>query len=60
MLGAVGGWVEDVEHVGSTAVPGLDAKPVVDLMVGLDSMVDADACVAPLVGLGYSYWVEGA
>ena len=60
VFGAVGRWVEEVEHVGSTAVPGLDAKPVVDLMAGLRSMRDADACVGPLVGLGYSYWAEGA
>jgi GrpB-like predicted nucleotidyltransferase (UPF0157 family) len=25
-------WVQAIEHVGSTAVPGLDAKPVIDLM----------------------------
>lgn len=60
VLGAAGRWIEEVEHIGSTAVPGLDAKPVVDLMAGLGSMHDADACVGPLVGLGYSYWAEGA
>ncbi len=53
-------WVEDIEHIGSTAIPGLDAKPVVDVMAGLSSMADADPCVEPLVGLGYSYWAEGA
>ncbi len=53
-------WVIEVEHVGSTAVPGLDAKPVIDIMVGLRSMLDADRCVEPLAGLGYSYWEEGA
>lgn len=56
---AVGRWAEAVEHVGSTAVPGLDAKPVIDVMVGLRSMGDADRCVEPLVRLGYSYWAEG-
>lgn len=57
--GAVGRWAEAVEHVGSTAVPGLDAKPVIDVMVGLRSMEDAEACVEPLMRLGYSYWAEG-
>lgn len=60
VMEAVGRWVEDVEHVGSTAVPGLDAKPVIDVMVGLRSMQDAYPCVEPLVKLGYSYWAEGA
>lgn len=50
----------ETEHVGSTAVPGLEAKPVIDIMVGLGSMADADRCVGPLVSIGYSYWEEGA
>ena len=44
-----------VKHVGSTSVPGLDAKPVVDLLVGLVSMGDAGRCVRPLAGLGYEH-----
>jgi GrpB-like predicted nucleotidyltransferase (UPF0157 family) len=57
---AVGQWVEEVQHVGSTAIPGLDGKPVIDLMVGLKGMADASSCVEPLTNLGYSYWAEGA
>lgn len=57
---AVGRWTECIEHVGSTAVCGLDAKPVIDLMVELKAMSNADYCVRPLINLGYSYWAEGA
>ena len=32
--GAVNDWVESVEHVGSSAVPGMMAKPILDLAVG--------------------------
>ena len=32
---ATGPWVEEIEHVGSTAVHGLAAKPVIDIMVGV-------------------------
>jgi GrpB-like predicted nucleotidyltransferase (UPF0157 family) len=60
ILEAVRQWVEKVEHIGSTAIPGLDAKPVIDLMAGLKSMTDASSCVEPLTNLGYSYWAEGA
>jgi len=60
ILEAVGQWVEEVEHVGSTAIPGLDAKPVIDLMVGLEDIAYAHSSVEPLTNLGYSYWAEGA
>jgi GrpB-like predicted nucleotidyltransferase (UPF0157 family)/GNAT superfamily N-acetyltransferase len=44
-----------IEHVGSTAVPGLAAKPIIDIVVGLAADHDLDAIVAPMQGLGYSY-----
>ena len=52
---AVGAHVLAVEHVGSTAVPGLPGKPVLDIGIAVASEGDADACVAPLVALGYEY-----
>ena len=53
--GAAGAAVLAVEHVGSTAVPGLLGKPVLDLAVAVSSEAAADACVAPLEALGYAY-----
>lgn len=44
-----------IEHVGSTAVPGLAAKPIIDMMPGLRSLDDAPPIVARLVALGYQY-----
>jgi len=43
----------DVQHVGSTAVPGLEAKPVIDIAVALDGPSDLDECRKRLCGLGY-------
>ena len=54
----VGSLVEAVEHVGNTAVPGLDAKPVIDLMVGVRDIQGASRCIQPLEEIGYSYWAE--
>lgn len=54
----VGPWVETIEHIGGTAVPGLDAKPVIDLMVGMRNIRDADRCIRPLEEVGYSYRAE--
>lgn len=55
---AIGPWMEEIEHVGSTAVPGLAAKPVVDIMVGIRTLNDAPECVARLVEIGYEYVPE--
>jgi GrpB-like predicted nucleotidyltransferase (UPF0157 family) len=56
--GAVGPWVEEIEHIGSTAVPGLAAKPVIDIMVGVRSLEDTPALVARLETIGYEYVPE--
>jgi GrpB-like predicted nucleotidyltransferase (UPF0157 family) len=55
---AIGPWVEDSEHVGSTAVPGLAAKPVIDIMVGVKSLDDSAILVERLEGIGYEYVPE--
>jgi len=44
-----------IEHVGSTSVPGLAAKPVIDMMPGLRSLDDAPALVPLLESIGYEY-----
>ena len=53
---AVGHWVAGgIHHVGSTAVPGLDAKPVIDILAGVESLAAARACFDPLRHLDYLY-----
>ncbi len=47
-----------IEHVGSTAVPGLAAKPVVDLVAVIDSMDAAESLVDALCANGYSTSAE--
>jgi GrpB-like predicted nucleotidyltransferase (UPF0157 family) len=42
-----------IEHIGSTAVPGLVAKPIVDLMLGTAALPPPPATVSTLQGLGY-------
>lgn len=50
---AIGEWAADIQHVGSTAVPGLAAKPIIDIAVHLHSLIDGFKCITPLVELGY-------
>ncbi len=44
-----------VEHIGSTAVPGLAAKPIVDIDVVVRSVADVPLAIERLRGLGYVY-----
>ena len=46
-----------VEHIGSTAVPGLDAKPIVDILLELDDVDDQDIHQA-LAGIGLAPIVD--
>jgi GrpB-like predicted nucleotidyltransferase (UPF0157 family) len=43
----------DVEHIGSTAVPGLAAKPVIDLMIGAQEYAPVASLKSTLARLGY-------
>lgn len=44
-----------IEHIGSTAVPGLDAKPVIDVLVGVGRLQDAEAAIPALAARGFAY-----
>ena len=44
-----------IEHVGSTSVSGLCAKPVIDIMVGVHSLQHAKAAIPILTDNGYCY-----
>ena len=46
------------EHIGSTAIPGLSAKPTIDLMVGAPKTGVDPAAVKVFEGLGYGYLGE--
>jgi len=58
IMGVIGDTVVEVEHVGSTAVPGLCAKPIIDIMVGIRKLIDAENCIVPLENIGYEYVPE--
>lgn len=53
------GFITRIEHFGSTAVPGLAAKPIIDLLVGVRSLAEAkQVAVSQLEQLGYAYWLD--
>jgi GrpB-like predicted nucleotidyltransferase (UPF0157 family) len=55
ILGAVGHVVVRVEHIGSTAIPGLGAKPIIDILAAVPHLHHAKACIRPLKLIGYEY-----
>jgi NAD-dependent deacetylase len=58
ILQALGDLVVELEHVGSTAVPGLAGKPVIDISVGFRALDLGDSHVAAMEKLGYEYLGE--
>ena len=52
---ALGTVAKGVEHYGSTAVPGMRAKPILDILVGVSPIDDWEKCRIPLERLGYDY-----
>jgi GrpB-like predicted nucleotidyltransferase (UPF0157 family) len=49
----MGGYALGVDHVGSTSVPGLAAKPIIDILLQVPDSADEPSYVPPLLGLGY-------
>lgn len=47
--------VGSIEHIGSTAVPGLGAKPVIDIMGGVRTLDGSRPAIAVAARLGYCY-----
>jgi GrpB-like predicted nucleotidyltransferase (UPF0157 family) len=58
LLALLPGRFIDIQHIGSTAVPGLAAKPIVDLLAGVESMDVARALAEPLCRSGYTTSAE--
>ena len=52
---ALGNLAIAIEHYGSTSVPGLAAKPLLDILVGGPEATDAAPYIAGLTPLGYDY-----
>ena len=44
-----------IEHVGSTSIPGMKAKPIIDIDVGLNNWADFEAVKKALAEIGYEH-----
>ncbi|MCO6449187.1 MAG: GrpB family protein [Caldilineales bacterium] len=52
---AIGEFVLDIQHVGSTSIPDIPAKPILDIGVAVHNFEQARVCIQPMLQLGYEY-----
>ena len=55
LLAAVVEYVLDIQHVGSTSMPGMIAKPIIDIAIAVKNFEEAKVCIKPIERLGYEY-----
>jgi GrpB-like predicted nucleotidyltransferase (UPF0157 family) len=58
LLSVLPGTFIELQHIGSTAIPGLHAKPIIDILAGVESMRAAEAIAEPLCKSGYTTSAE--
>jgi GrpB-like predicted nucleotidyltransferase (UPF0157 family) len=58
LAGVFDGQAVAIEHIGSTSVPGLCAKPIVDVLVGVRNLELSKKQVEAMEGLGYEFLGE--
>jgi GrpB-like predicted nucleotidyltransferase (UPF0157 family) len=55
LIGVLGPEKVRVEHIGSTSIPGLSAKPIIDIMIGVDDENQLNNYINKIIPLGYVY-----
>ena len=52
---AIGNYIEDIQHVGSTSIPGMSAKPILDIAIAVKDFEEARICIKPLCDMEYTF-----
>jgi GrpB-like predicted nucleotidyltransferase (UPF0157 family) len=58
LRGALGDLAQRIEHIGSTAIPGMGAKPIIDIAIALKSLDPEEPYRGLLEQIGYEYGVQ--
>jgi GrpB-like predicted nucleotidyltransferase (UPF0157 family) len=53
---ALGDLPVSIDHIGSTSVVGLGAKPIIDILIGVEKETELDLLIQPMIGCGYTYF----
>jgi len=48
-------YLVDIQHIGSTAIPGIIAKPIIDIAVAINSLENIEKIIGPLSEIGFIY-----
>jgi len=51
-------FITTIQHIGSTSVPGLAAKPIIDMLIGLKRLSDSIHFAPLIINIGYRYFPE--
>ncbi len=51
----IGDKIIEIEHIGSTSIPDLSSKPIIDIAILISSWEDADNLIGSLESLGYTF-----
>jgi GrpB-like predicted nucleotidyltransferase (UPF0157 family) len=52
---SIGDNILDIQHVGSTSITGMIAKPIIDIAIAVNNFEGATICIEPIESLGYQY-----
>ena len=55
LLDTIRNYIVAIEHIGSTSIPDIYAKPVIDIAIGIKDLPIGTLCISPLAGIGYEY-----
>ena len=55
ILNVIGTHILDIQHVGSTSISGVPAKPILDILIGVESFEEAAVCIGTMECIGYRY-----
>lgn len=55
LIECLGDLIIDIQHVGSTAIEGLEAKPIIDILISIKKLDEGFKCIEPLKKLGYEF-----
>lgn len=48
-------YIENIQHIGSTAIPGVVAKPIIDILLAINSIANIEKIKDPLDSIGFIY-----